>query len=305
MLNPVLADPALFITQWYQWGVAIAFTITFITTLWIFFDSESNNKKATLWRVISLLAAIAVIPSVILSLVPELAIGLGVLPALLAFLGPIATIISLISLLFYTMRIGVRSNPAEVESLDYEPVPVAGRDEISASSAQDSAKPNTEPQTPVTNGVMQPGDDSTQVFARIPRQRQPIAWVVALNGPQTGKTYRLKELADIGRDSKHNDISLDDRTISRQHARIRQENGEFVIYDLVSANGVNVNGEMVQRQALDNGDRIVMGQIELGFMQVQEKEPTPAVKESAENGQMAETDEMSPNSENSTGQPAV
>jgi len=289
MLNPILSDPALFITEWYRWGVAIAFAITFITTLWIFFDSQSSNKSATLWRVVSLLAAIAIIPSVILSLFPDLAIGLGILPTLFAFLGPIATIISLISLLLYTIGIGVHAYPDEAESLDYDPVPVSSRDENNATSAQDSGKPHTEPQTPVVNGVMQLGDDSTQVFVRTPRQRQPIAWVVALNGPQTGKTYRLKDLADIGRDSKHNDISLDDRTISRQHARIRQENGDFVIYDLVSANGVNVNGEMVQRQALDNGDRIVMGQIELGFMRVQEESPEPAVEKATENGQVNET----------------
>jgi len=288
MPNSILADPAVFITEWYRWGVAIAFAITFITTLWIFFDSQSNNKSATLWRVVSLLTAMAVIPSAILSLFPELAIGLGALPALFAFLGPISTIISLISLLFYTMGIGVHTYPAEAEELDYAPVPVASRDNNESTNAQDVGKPNTEPQTPVGNGMMQLGDDSTQVFARTPRQRQPIAWVVALNGPQIGKTYRLRELADIGRDSKHNDISLDDRTISRQHARIREENREFVIYDLVSANGVSVNGETVQRQVLDNGDSIVMGQVELGFMQVQEEAPKPAVEKAAEDGDVTQ-----------------
>jgi pSer/pThr/pTyr-binding forkhead associated (FHA) protein len=113
--------------------------------------------------------------------------------------------------------------------------------------------------------------------------------VVALNGPQIGRTYRLKDLADIGRDSKHNNIRLDDRTISRQHARIRQEDGDFVIYDLVSANGVNVNGEAVQRHTLENGDRISIGQIELGFMRVQEESTEPGMKQTAENGQVNES----------------
>jgi pSer/pThr/pTyr-binding forkhead associated (FHA) protein len=44
-----------------------------------------------------------------------------------------------------------------------------------------------------------------------------------------------------------------------------------VIYDLVSANGVSVNGEAVERRALHNGDRILVGQSELGFMQVRKE----------------------------------
>ncbi len=292
MLNPILTDPASFIIEWYRWGVSIAFAITFITTLWIFFDSQSNSKSATLWRVLSLLAAIVVIPSVILSLFPELALGLSNLLTLFALLGLVATLVSLISLLLYTVGLGVHAYPTEPESLDYDPVPVTSRDVNDDTAPQNSGKTNTEPQTPVTNNytevVMPLNDDLTQVFARPQQQRRPLAWVVALNGPDSGKTYRLKDLADIGRDSKHNDISLDDRTISRQHARIRQEDGEFVIYDLASANGVNVNGETVQRQVVHNGDRIVIGQVELGFLLVREEEPEAVVEKAAGNEQVNE-----------------
>ena len=55
----------------------------------------------------------------------------------------------------------------------------------------------------------------------------------------------------------------------------------------------------------NNGDRIVMGQVELGFMQVREEEPAPVIKEAAENGQVADIAQTSPNSENVTGQPAI
>ncbi len=268
MFTAILADPTLFISEWYRWGATVAFVITFVTTLWIFFDSQSKNYKATLWRVISLLAAITVIPSVILSLLPYLAIGLGPLPALFAFLGPVATLASLVSLLLYTVGIGVRKLDADAEALDYDPVPVADGNADDSTDAATQGKKRSEPITPVTD---KRDDDSTQVFIQDVKHRQALAWVVALNGPQVGKTYRLGDLADIGRDSKHNDISLDDRTISRQHARIRHEQGEFVIYDLVSVNGISVNGETAERRVLNNGDRILMGQSELGFMQVEEQ----------------------------------
>jgi len=268
MFTAIFADPTLFILEWYRWGAAIAFAITFVITLWIFFDSQSNQYKATLWRVVSLLAAIAVIPSAILSLFPDLVIGLGLLPSLLAFLGPVATLASLVSLLFYTVGIGVRRLSTDTDSMDYDLVPVVDGNADDSTDAAIPAKKRSEPMTPVT---AKRDDDSTQVFVQDAKDREVLAWVVALNGPQAGKTYRLRDIADIGRDSKHNDISLDDRTISRQHARIRHEHGEFVIYDLVSANGVSVNGEAVERRALHNGDRILVGQSELGFMQVRKE----------------------------------
>ena len=277
MLPAIFTDPTLFISEWYRWGAAVAFAITFVITLWIFFDSQSNNYKATLWRVISLLAAIAVIPSAILSLFPDLAMGLGFLPALFAFLGPLATLLALISLLLYTVGIGVHKLSTDADSLDYDPVPVADSNENASLDATAPEKKRSEPITPVAD---KRDDDSTQIFIQEAKHREALAWVVALNGPQVGKAYRLGDIADIGRDSKHNDISLDDRTISRQHARIRHEHGEFVIYDLVSVNGVSVNGETVERRVLRDGDRILVGQSELGFMQVREE--AESVVEAAE-----------------------
>ena len=269
MFTAILADPTLFISEWYRWGAAVAFAITFVTTLWIFFDSQSKNYKATLWRVISLLAAIIVIPSAILSLFPDLAIGLGPLPTLFVFLGLLATLASLISLLLYTVGIGVHKLNVDADALEYDPVPVADGNADDFADAATQGEKRSEPITPVTD---ERNEDSTQVFVQDAKHhQQALAWVVALNGPQVGKTYRLRDIADIGRDSKHNDISLDDRTISRQHARIRHEQGEFVIYDLVSVNGISVNGETAERRVLHNGDRILVGQSELGFMQVEEQ----------------------------------
>ena len=268
MPTAIFADPTDFISTWYSWGAAIAFAITFVITLWIFFDSQSNQYKATFWRSVSLLAAILVIPSATLSLFPDLAVGLGPLPVLFAFLGPIATFLALVSLLFYTIGIGVHEPSTETNELDIDLKPVGSRDAEDDASISDSAKKHPEPVTPVTD---KRDADSTQVLVQDVKRHKALAWLVALNGPHLGKTYRLRDIADIGRDSKHNDISLDDRTISRQHARIRREHGEFVIYDLVSANGVLVNGEVVERRVLHNGDRILVGQSELGFMQVREE----------------------------------
>ena len=62
----------------------------------------------------------------------------------------------------------------------------------------------------------------------------------------------------IGRASD-NDLALDDRLVSRYHARIALENDQLVLYDLNSTNGSYVNGARVDRCALQIGDHIQLG----------------------------------------------
>ncbi len=269
------------ISAWYSWGVAIAFAITFVTTLWIFFDSQSNGYRASLWRWLSLLAAIIVIPSVILSFSPQMAAGLpDALIKNLAVLGIAATAVALFSLLLYGVGVGVTPPDAE-KMMTVDPLTsLTGSDGEGSGGARASAdaastpprgvqatttkeKSVTPQRVPVTSG-------DTIRIKNAYENELPLAWIVALNGPYAGQEYRLQKITDIGRESDHNDVALDDRTISRQHARIRYEKGAFVIYDLASANGVLINGSQVQRRVLAHGDRIKLGQVMLGVLMVQE-----------------------------------
>ena len=70
----------------------------------------------------------------------------------------------------------------------------------------------------------------------------------------------------VGR-SRECDITLEDPNVSRRHAEVRLENGAWWIVDLGSTNGVEVNGERVDRARLDHDDRIVLGRTELAFEQ--------------------------------------
>ncbi len=62
----------------------------------------------------------------------------------------------------------------------------------------------------------------------------------------------------IGRQAG-NHLLLRDARISRNHARIVQEGGEYFIEDLESRNGVFVNDERVERQRLQPSDRVDFG----------------------------------------------
>lgn len=93
---------------------------------------------------------------------------------------------------------------------------------------------------------------------------KPYAYLVVqdetgLRYPITNTTWR------IGR-TKDNELSLNDKSVSRRHAEIqRYSNGNFVVFDVDSLNGVYVNSEQVKKKKLKEGDIIEIGDIFLRF----------------------------------------
>ncbi|MHB1001233.1 MAG: FHA domain-containing protein [Armatimonadota bacterium] len=91
----------------------------------------------------------------------------------------------------------------------------------------------------------------------------------AVGGLYNGQAFKLSPsgTTNIGREAGR-DIELSmDSTVSRKHAHIAQENGEFVLYDDGSANGTMVNGMRITRQVISNGDTIEFGNSKFRFDQ--------------------------------------
>ena len=57
----------------------------------------------------------------------------------------------------------------------------------------------------------------------------------------------------------YNDISLDDLTVSGEHALVRTRGTESVVHDLDSRNGTLVNGMAIKQRVLCDGDVIDIG----------------------------------------------
>ncbi len=87
--------------------------------------------------------------------------------------------------------------------------------------------------------------------------RPPLASLVFLAGPNAGRRYKLREPGEyiLGRRSDCQ-IFIPDMRVSRQHARIHDERGQWVLEDLGSNNGTYVNGERVQSEVLKGDDQI-------------------------------------------------
>lgn len=61
------------------------------------------------------------------------------------------------------------------------------------------------------------------------------------------------------------DVILADPGVSRRHAEIRREGDEWVIVDLGSTNGIEINGKRLNRHRLAHGDRVLLGETTLEF----------------------------------------
>ncbi len=63
-----------------------------------------------------------------------------------------------------------------------------------------------------------------------------------------------------------NDIVFHEESVSRNHAEIRYEEGQYVIYDKRSTSGTYVNSKRVERCVLNSGDLISLATVQMMFV---------------------------------------
>ena len=88
--------------------------------------------------------------------------------------------------------------------------------------------------------------------------------IVTLGDTVVNKYVFEKDIVSIGR-SRDNDVVIENLAVSRNHARIRRENGRFYISDLNSANGTFVNGNQISRAELFHNDVVSIGKHKMIF----------------------------------------
>lgn len=94
------------------------------------------------------------------------------------------------------------------------------------------------------------------------RPRAPRGTLVVREGDRRREVPLASDTIAIGRDPQ-NDVTVDDRRVSRRHAEIRLRLGRYTLYDLQSTNGTLVNGRRIAEVVLSDEDRITIGGAEL------------------------------------------
>src|SRR6266699_839259 len=93
-----------------------------------------------------------------------------------------------------------------------------------------------------------------------PNGRLVLARLTIQNGQMAGRSYLFHQVVTtIGR-TNGNDLIISGRTVSRRHARLWFDNGQWFLIDLGSANGTMVNNVRIYQQVtLRDGDVINFG----------------------------------------------
>jgi len=139
-------------------------------------------------------------------------------------------------------------------------------------------------ETPATSGAeaeVEPlsiADTAVRPIDRLEDQPAVLAWLIIRDGEQAGSQFRLRHKTVIGRHPS-NDIVLDDSAMSTIHASVVWENGQFVLRDLQSTNGVYVkevggySWQRVETAVLQNATQIKLGRTVLHMMIVASQQP--------------------------------
>jgi len=156
------------------------------------------------------------------------------------------------------------------------PEPEEPQPELEEEAASDTVTPDTlriQPVEPPAAG------ESARSTVKLQTIQRHLAYLITKEGTHVGRQHQLKEgETTLGRE-EGNDIILDDDASSRQHAKVRLEEGTFVIRDLATTNGTFVNDEQIVDQPLKDGDLVRIGETVFTFKQVAD---SPDAEESTE-----------------------
>jgi len=108
----------------------------------------------------------------------------------------------------------------------------------------------------------------------VPRLTGPLAYFVQRNGAAAGAVHQVADETGIGR-SAENDIVVAEASVSKQHAKVRRKDGQFVYWDLASSNFSFLVGSdgsrtrILEPLPMRDGTTIDLGEARLTFVEVE------------------------------------
>src|SRR5579859_7321668 len=84
-------------------------------------------------------------------------------------------------------------------------------------------------------------------------------------GKEAGRQFAFEQTqVVIGREAEC-DVVLYDPGVSRKHARIFSEGNFYFVEDMGSSNGTKVNGSIIKKHRLADGDAVALGPVVFNF----------------------------------------
>lgn len=178
------------------------------------------------------------------------------------------------------------SSSATVPVLPAVDAPEANDEDVEEASADDVSELGPPPELPKNQSTaviridQVEGSGKKRQVADIDVAEAPR--LVVLNTDFAGKDFPCTRTEmRIGR-TDDNDISVDHRSLSRTHCKlVREENGEWRVIDMQSANGLMVNGEPYAQVTLRTGDVLELGHVKMKFVGPDEEVAVPTTSSSS------------------------
>lgn len=94
----------------------------------------------------------------------------------------------------------------------------------------------------------------------------PVPKLVCVKGPMAGREWPVSKTEVVIGRGQENDIVVDHRSLSRQHAKLVFNGQSYRVIDCNSSNGTLVNGEKYAQVDLKRGDVIELGHVKVRLM---------------------------------------
>jgi pSer/pThr/pTyr-binding forkhead associated (FHA) protein len=117
--------------------------------------------------------------------------------------------------------------------------------------------------------TIEPDPDAGTGFVKLSKAAKPpppMTIIVRLGGRVVLQRPFMPPSMTIGRDHTC-ELILDNLSVSRRHARLSWDRGEFCIDDLGSANGTRLNAKSITRAPVGPRDRIGLGKFEISLIE--------------------------------------
>jgi ABC transport system ATP-binding/permease protein len=136
-------------------------------------------------------------------------------------------------------------------------------DEADADDGEGTTPPPSQSTAVIRAGAL--ADQAREVRDLAPEERPKV---VIVTSDQAGQECVIeKSEFRVGRTSGDNDLAINHRSISRNHAKlVLDADGTWRILDLKSANGVRVNGEDYADAPIASGDLLEFGHVKVRFV---------------------------------------
>lgn len=177
--------------------------------------------------------------------------------------------------------VATRRRAASAPGTPPQGVPRAGLMRESSELSDDASVRGLE-----VNGETRPGQKTAPTVAAqviVPKSRADGksgsgAKIIYKSPDGLETAFPLEDVNTIGRHPKNN-IRLNDREISKEHAVIERLNGRYTVRDLRSSNGTYVNSKRVSDSPLKDGDEIQLGSMRLFFTVERANDPRTSVRD--------------------------